>query len=91
MIEIRLHGRGGQGAVLASEIFVNALIKEREYVAYHLSPPSGLALFVMKATSPPEITVKDIYKAALSYCVLDFIGVGLVFTFPVLATWFKGG
>ncbi len=33
MIEIRLHGRGGQGAVLASEIFVNALIKEGRYAA----------------------------------------------------------
>ena len=56
-----------------------------------LSPPFGLALFVMKATSPPEITMKDIYKAAIPYCILDFIGVGLVFAFPVLATWFKDG
>lgn len=53
-----------------------------------LSPPFGLALFVMKATTPPEITMKDIYKAAIPYCILDLIGVGLVFAFPVLATWF---
>lgn len=33
MKEIRLHGRGGQGVVLASEIFVNALIKEGKYAA----------------------------------------------------------
>ena len=32
--------------------------------------------------------MKDIYKAAVPYCVLDFIGVGLVFAFPILATWF---
>jgi tripartite ATP-independent transporter DctM subunit len=55
-----------------------------------LSPPFGLALFVMKATSPPEIMMKDIYKAAWPYCVLDFAGVALVLAFPVLATWFKG-
>ena len=55
-----------------------------------LSPPFGLALFVMKATSPPEITMKDIYKAAWPYCLLDVIGVALIITFPILATWFKG-
>jgi len=55
-----------------------------------LSPPFGLALFVMKATSPPEITMKDIYKAAWPYCVLDFAGVALIIVFPFLATWFKG-
>jgi tripartite ATP-independent transporter DctM subunit len=55
-----------------------------------LSPPFGLALFVMKATTPPEITMKDIYNAALPYCVLDLVGLGLVFFFPALATWFKG-
>jgi len=56
-----------------------------------LSPPFGLALFVMKATSPPEITMKDIYQAAWPYCFLDLIGVALIMAFPILATWFKGG
>lgn len=55
-----------------------------------LSPPFGLALFVMKATTPPEITMRDIYRAAWPYCVLDLIGLALVLAFPVLATWFKG-
>jgi len=31
--EIRVHGRGGQGVVLASEIFVSALIKEGKHAA----------------------------------------------------------
>jgi tripartite ATP-independent transporter DctM subunit len=56
-----------------------------------LSPPFGLALFVMKATSPPEISMKDIYQAAWPYCVLDLAGVALIIAFPFLATWFKGG
>ncbi len=55
-----------------------------------LSPPFGLALFVMRATSPPEITMKDIYRAAWPYCLLDFFGVALIIAFPSLATWFKG-
>ncbi|MEO0250553.1 MAG: TRAP transporter large permease subunit, partial [candidate division WOR-3 bacterium] len=55
-----------------------------------LSPPFGLALFVMKAASPPEITMKDIYQAAWPYCLLDMVGVALIIAFPSLATWFKG-
>jgi tripartite ATP-independent transporter DctM subunit len=56
-----------------------------------LSPPFGLALFVMKATSPQEISMKDIYRAAWPYCLLDLFGVALIIAFPSLATWFKGG
>jgi TRAP-type mannitol/chloroaromatic compound transport system permease large subunit len=44
----------------------------------------------MKATSPPEVTLKDIYLAAWPYCVIDVVGLALVFYFPILATWFKG-
>ncbi len=32
MIEVRFHGRGGQGAVVASEIFATALFKEGKFV-----------------------------------------------------------
>ncbi len=32
MIEIRFHGRGGQGAVVASEILATALFKEKKWV-----------------------------------------------------------
>jgi 2-oxoacid:acceptor oxidoreductase gamma subunit (pyruvate/2-ketoisovalerate family) len=32
MVEIRFHGRGGQGAVIASEILASALFKEGKYV-----------------------------------------------------------
>jgi tripartite ATP-independent transporter DctM subunit len=53
-----------------------------------LSPPFGLALFVMKATSPPEIEMRDIFKAAIPYCLLDLVGIGLVLAFPILGTWF---
>jgi 2-oxoacid:acceptor oxidoreductase gamma subunit (pyruvate/2-ketoisovalerate family) len=32
MIEIRIHGRGGQGAVIASEVLADAFFKEGKYV-----------------------------------------------------------
>jgi TRAP-type mannitol/chloroaromatic compound transport system permease large subunit len=44
----------------------------------------------MKATSPPEVTLKDIYRAAWPYAVIDVLGLALVIQFPILATWFKG-
>ena len=31
MIEIRMHGRGGQGAVIAAKILASALFKEGKY------------------------------------------------------------
>jgi tripartite ATP-independent transporter DctM subunit len=55
-----------------------------------LSPPFGLALFVMKAVSPPDITIRDIYRAAWPYCIMDVLCVAIVMAFPGLATWFKG-
>ena len=32
MIEVRIHGRGGQGAVAASKVLAAAVFKERRYV-----------------------------------------------------------
>jgi TRAP-type mannitol/chloroaromatic compound transport system permease large subunit len=55
-----------------------------------LSPPLGLALFVMKAVVPADIGMRDIYRAAVPYCLLDVLAVALVMAFPGLATWFKG-
>ena len=56
-----------------------------------LTPPFGLALFVMKGSTPPEITMKDIYRSAMPYVYLDLVGLCLVIAFPILGTWFKGG
>ena len=39
MIELRFHGRGGQGAVLSCEILAKALLQEGKYVQY--SPDFG--------------------------------------------------
>ncbi len=39
MIELRFHGRGGQGAVLSCEILAKALLREGRYVQY--SPEFG--------------------------------------------------
>jgi tripartite ATP-independent transporter DctM subunit len=49
------------------------------------SPPFGLTLFVMQGVAPKGTTIKDIYKGALAFCVIDMIGLLIVFFFPALA------
>jgi TRAP-type mannitol/chloroaromatic compound transport system permease large subunit len=49
------------------------------------SPPFGLTLFVMQGVAPKGTTIKDIYRGALVFCLLDIIGLLIVFFFPSLA------
>lgn len=55
-----------------------------------LTPPFGLALFVMKGVAPKEISMTDVYKAAVPFVACNFIGIALVISFPALATWLPG-
>lgn len=52
-----------------------------------LTPPFGWALFFLKGVAPPEVTTGDIYRGVLPFIALQLIGLGLLFSFPVLATW----
>ncbi len=49
------------------------------------SPPFGLTLFVMQGVAPKGTSIRDIYAGALIFCVLDMIGLLIVFLFPQLA------
>ena len=52
-----------------------------------LTPPFGLLLFTMKGVSPPEITMGQIYAAALPFVLLSMVVLALVILYPPLATW----
>jgi len=52
-----------------------------------LTPPVGLALFVMKSVTPPDISIKDIYKASLPYVAVEFIALALLITVPAITLW----
>jgi len=54
-----------------------------------ISPPYGLALFVMKGVVP-DATMGDVWRASLPYMLLGVIAMALVVTFPGLATWLPG-
>ena len=55
-----------------------------------LSPPVGLALFVMKGAAPKGITMGQIYRGALPYVALDIVAVVLIVIFPAVALWLPG-
>lgn len=47
-----------------------------------LTPPFGLLLFVMKGVAPPEVSMNQIYAAALPFVVIDFAAIVLLLAFP---------
>lgn len=50
-----------------------------------ISPPFGLNLFALKGVTPPDITMKDIYRICLPFCALELLTVAMVMVFPGLA------
>jgi tripartite ATP-independent transporter DctM subunit len=54
-----------------------------------ISPPTGMTVFVIQAQNP-EIPVARIYLGTLPFLVADFVLVGLLIAFPVLASWLPG-
>ena len=55
-----------------------------------LSPPFGYSLFYLKSVAPPQITMATIFRAALNFMVLQWIGVGLCILFPAIVVWLPG-
>lgn len=53
----------------------------------YLTPPFGYNLFYMRSVAPPEITIYDLYKAAIPFIILQIIGLGLLLAFPQIALW----
>jgi len=51
------------------------------------TPPFGLLLYVMKGVAPPEITLMQIFAAAMPFILLALAVLGLIVVFPVLAVW----
>jgi len=52
-----------------------------------LTPPYGFNLFYIRAITPPEISMGDIYRSVLPFICLQILCLLLVMFFPPLATW----
>jgi TRAP-type C4-dicarboxylate transport system permease large subunit len=54
-----------------------------------ISPPYGLALFVLKGVVP-DATMGDVWKASVAYMALSMLALSLILIFPPIATWLPG-
>lgn len=52
-----------------------------------LTPPFGLNLFVMKGAAPPEVSMFDVYRAAMPFIVCDLIVLAVMIAAPDFALW----
>jgi tripartite ATP-independent transporter DctM subunit len=55
-------------------------------VAY-MTPPFGYNLFLMRAMSPPEITIRDIYASIWPFVGVMVLALVIVMVFPEIALW----
>lgn len=53
----------------------------------YLTPPFGYNLFYMRSVTPKNISIYDIYLAALPFILLQTFGLIIVFLFPEIALW----
>lgn len=52
-----------------------------------LTPPFGLLLFVMKGVAPRDVTLTNVYRAALPFVLLKYTVLIFLVLWPTLATW----
>lgn len=52
-----------------------------------LTPPFGFSLFYLRGAAPKEVTTGHIYAGVVPFIGLQLVGVLLIWSLPVLATW----
>jgi tripartite ATP-independent transporter DctM subunit len=52
-----------------------------------ITPPFGLSLFVMKGIAPSDVSIGDIYRAAVPFILINIILMGLMILFPGIVLW----
>jgi tripartite ATP-independent transporter DctM subunit len=58
-------------------------------IAY-LTPPFGYNLFLMRAMSPSDITLGDIYRSVVPFVALMFLTLLIIMVFPQVTLWLPG-
>ena len=56
----------------------------------YLTPPFGFSLFFLRGVAPPEVTTGHIYRGIVPFVGLQIAALGILWTFPQLATWLPG-
>lgn len=53
----------------------------------YLTPPFGFNLFILKGVAPSSVTMSDLYRSVIAFCILQAVGLALVMLFPQVALW----
>ena len=69
---------GGRLVVLAWFAILMAVNMQTSF----LTPPFGFALFYMKGTVPPGVTMVHIYKGIIPFVLVQLVALGLCLAFP---------
>ncbi len=77
---------GYVGSAQAAAIWMTTLVALVLQTSF-LTPPFGFALFFLKGSAPPGVSLADIYRGVAPIVVIQLLGVGLVLAMPSLATW----
>ncbi len=64
-----------------------ALIFTIAIVTGYITPPFGMNLFYMKGLVPKNITMRDIYRSIIPFCLIMIIGLALAIHIPSMVTW----
>jgi TRAP-type mannitol/chloroaromatic compound transport system permease large subunit len=67
-------------------IWFGILFDVNMQIAY-LSPPVGAAMFYLKSVAPKDITMGDIFRAAMPFVGLQLIGLILIMVFPQIVMY----
>ncbi len=74
------------GALGFDLIWYGVLYTITTQIAY-MTPPFGYNLFLMRAMSPPQITLRDIYRSVTPFVGVMILALILVMAFPQIALW----
>jgi TRAP-type mannitol/chloroaromatic compound transport system permease large subunit len=53
----------------------------------YLTPPFGFSIFFLKGVAPAHVSTPDIYRGVMPFIALQLVALGILWTFPSIATW----
>ena len=74
------------GALEFDLIWYGVLYTITTQIAY-MTPPFGYNLFLMRAMSPPEIALSDIYRSIVPFVAVMLLALTIIMVFPQIALW----
>ncbi len=74
------------GALGFDLIWYGILYTITTQIAY-MTPPFGYNLFLMRAMSPPQIGLGDIYRSIIPFVGVMLVALGTIMVFPQIALW----